>query len=119
MKKNRNTKHSRVRAVFGQEAQVQGQVEVSQGLVDEAGVTGLIPGQERKDLGDDRVGLFQAARELLVQEEAAEFGGARPLQEFNEDAAGGALDLVGRLLEGLIADKVGLFCAPREGSLLL
>ena len=62
--------HARVSPVLGEEAQVQGQVEVGEGLVDEAGVAGLIPGEERENFGDGRVGRLQAAGELLVQEEA-------------------------------------------------
>ena len=107
--------HARVSPVLGEEAQVQGQVEVGEGLVDEAGVAGLIPGEERENFGDGRVGRLQAAGELLVQEEARKFGGAGALQEFEEDLAGGALDGVGRLLEGLVADKVGLECGGEKG----
>jgi hypothetical protein len=78
-------------------------------------VAGLIPGEERENFGDGRVGRLQAAGELLVQEEARKFGGAGALQEFDEDLAGGALDGVGRLLEGLVADKVGLECGGEKG----
>ena len=50
--------------------EVEGEAEVRHGLVEEAGVAGLVAGHEREDLGGDGGGLLQAPAELLVEQES-------------------------------------------------
>lgn len=67
-------------------------------------------GEEEANLGY----YLEAAAELLVEEEAGELGGAGALEELDEDLAEGALQLVGGLLEGRVADEVGLVVVRLE-----
>lgn len=48
-----------VLAVLGEETKIQSKVEVTQGLVDEASMTGLVTGEEGKDLRDNWVAVLQ------------------------------------------------------------
>jgi len=66
-------------------------------LVDEPGVPCLVARHEREDLRHRGVAGFQAAADLLVEQKAGELGRAAALEELDEDAAGGAADLVGGL----------------------
>ena len=54
----------------GQEAQVQLQPKISHGFIEEAGMAGLIARHVGKALGKQRVFGFDAAAELLVEQEA-------------------------------------------------
>ena len=92
--------------VLGEEAKVEGEVEVGHRLVEETGVASLVAGHEGEDLGSDGGSLLQAAAELLVEEETGELGGAGALEELDEDAALLTGDAVGGLLEGVVADEV-------------
>mmetsp|Transcript_32953 Transcript_32953/g.72832 ORF Transcript_32953/g.72832 Transcript_32953/m.72832 type:complete len:279 (-) Transcript_32953:229-1065(-) len=105
-----------VLAVLGQEAQIQSQVEVRHGLVQESGVASLITGHEGEDLSNSGVGGLQATAELLVQQETRELSSARALQELNKNLPGGTLNLVSSILEGLIADEVLLVVVLLELS---
>jgi len=89
----------RVLAVLRQKAQVEREVEVTHRLVEEPGVPRLVARHQREHLRDRGVALLQPAAELLVEEEAGELSGARPLEELDKDLARRPLDRVGRGLE--------------------
>ena len=77
-------------------------------------MAGLIARHQCEDLSHDRVGLLEAAAQLLVQQEAGELCSARSLEELNEDFASGALDLICRLLKGGRPDEVSLIVVCLE-----
>ena len=96
----------RVLAVLREETQIEREVEVGHGLVQETRVARLVARHEGEDLGAHRRRLLEAAAELLVQQEAGELRGAGALEELDEDAAGLAGDAVRGGLERVVAHEV-------------
>ena len=96
----------RVLSVLGQETQIQGQVKVTHGFVQETGVSRFVSRHERKDFRDVRSGVLQASAKFLVQKKAREFRRARSLQKFNENSSLIALDVIRGFLELIVADEM-------------
>jgi len=65
-------------------------------------VAGLVARQQHEDLGHGGVGVLEAPPQLLVEQEAGELGGAGSFKELDEDLAGGAGDVLGGGLLGLV-----------------
>ena len=96
----------RVLSVFGQETQIQGQVKVTHGFVQETGVSRFVSRHERKDFRDVRSGVLQASAKFLVQKKAREFRRARSLEKFDENSSLIALDVIRGFLELIVADEM-------------
>ena len=101
-------------SVLSQESQVQGQVEIRQGFVNESGVASLISTQQCEDLSHNWVAILETASQLFVQQESRELGSAGSLQEFDENLSGRSSNLIGGGLEGVIADEMGLVVVSSE-----
>jgi len=96
----------RVLSVLGQETQIQGQVKVTHGFVQETGVSRFVSRHERKDFRDVRSGVLQASAKFLVQKKAREFRRARSLEKFDENSSLIALDVIRGFLELIVADEM-------------
>lgn len=103
-----------VAAILGKETEIQSEIEVGKGFVDEAGMASFIAREEGEDLCDDRVGVLQATSQLFVQKESGELSSARTFEELNEDLASGAGNLLGGGFKSVITDKVLLVVVTAE-----
>ena len=82
------------------------QAKIAHGLIEEAGVAGLIAGHVGKAFRQQGIFRLDAAAQFLVEQEAREFRGAALLEEFNKDAAGVRVELVGGAFEFALAHEV-------------
>ncbi len=74
----------------------------------------FITGEEREDLSNARVGVFETSSQLLVEKESRELGSARAFQELNEDLTVRALDFISSGLEGVVTDEMLLVVITAE-----
>ena len=96
----------RISLVSGQKAQIQLDAEIAHGFVQEACMAGFITGHVGKALGQQGVAGLDATAELFVEEETGEFRSAALLEEFNKDAAGFRIQLVGSTVKLGVANEV-------------
>ncbi len=95
-----------VAAVLCQKAQIQREIKVRHGFVEEASMAGFIARHQGKALRQQGVAILELAAQFFVEEKARKFRCAGAFQKFNKQLASFAINVIPRLFKFCIPHKV-------------